>query len=75
MLHRLTYFQGGDELTERDDEKVKVEEELELLVEHEWEEAQDRVFLVSNEIRWVGRSGCCLSVSTGIWMRTIETYT
>ena len=32
----LTDFEGGNELAQRHNEKVEVEEELELLVEDEW---------------------------------------
>jgi len=47
---RLTDFQSRDELTESDDEKVKVEKELELLVEYQGQKADYRVLLISNDI-------------------------
>ena len=43
---RLTDLECWDELGEGDEEKVQVEEELELLVEHERQERGDVVLLV-----------------------------
>jgi uncharacterized protein (DUF1697 family) len=55
---RLTNLECGNELAEGDDQKVEVEEKLELLVEYKWKESRDAVLLVANNIRRVWRFGC-----------------
>jgi hypothetical protein len=47
-----TDLQGWYELGEGNKEEVKVEEELELLVEYEREEGEYIVFLVPDDVRW-----------------------
>jgi len=42
-------------LGEGDEEKVEVEEELELFVEDDGEEGECIVLLISNDIWWVSR--------------------
>jgi hypothetical protein len=45
-----TNLERRDKLAERHNEKVKVEEEFELLVEHQREEGKNAVLLVSDDI-------------------------
>ena len=50
-----TDLESGDELAEGDNEKVEVEEELELLVKDEGQEGDDGVFLIADDIGWIWR--------------------
>ena len=52
---RLTDLECGDELGKSHEEEVQIEEELELLVEHDWEKREDVVLLVSYNVWWVSR--------------------
>lgn len=51
-IHRLTNLEGRDELGEGDEEEVQIHEGLELLVEDQRHEADHRVLLVADEVRW-----------------------
>lgn len=46
-----TDLESRNELRERDEEKVQVEEEFELFVEHDGEESDDVVFLIADDVR------------------------
>jgi hypothetical protein len=46
-----TYLERWDELGQGNQEKIEIEEELELLVEHDGEEREGIVLLVANNIR------------------------
>jgi hypothetical protein len=48
LLH--TDLQGGDKLRKSDEQKVEVEEELELFVEDEGEEVERIILLVSHNV-------------------------
>jgi len=53
----LTDPELRDELGECDEEEIEVEEELELLVEHEGEECEYIVLLVPDDVGWETTAG------------------
>jgi hypothetical protein len=58
-------------LAESDDEEVEVEEELELLVEHQRQESDHCILLISDDI---GRKRCALSYNPiGSARRQVDT--
>lgn len=54
-----TNFESGNELAECNHKKVKVEKELELLVEDDGKERDDAVLLVADEVGREGRAPAC----------------
>jgi hypothetical protein len=48
---RLTNLESRYKLRQSNEEEVKIEEELELLIKHEREEREDVVFLVPDDVR------------------------
>jgi hypothetical protein len=46
-----TNLQGGNKLRESDQEEIQIEEELELLINHDRQEREGIVFLVPHDIR------------------------
>ena len=49
----LTNFEGWNERGETDEQEEQVEEELELIEEHHWDEGEDVVLLVLDSVRRV----------------------
>ena len=55
-MHRamaLTDFEGRNELGETNQEEEQVEEELELVEEHHWDEGYHVVLLIPDLVAWV----------------------
>ena len=50
VRQRRTDLQCRDELRQRNKKEIEVEEELELLVEHDWQEVERVVFLIPHDI-------------------------
>jgi len=48
-----TNFQSRDELRQSNEEKIKVEEELELFIEHNWKKGECVVLLISHNVRGI----------------------
>lgn len=59
LCQTRTNLEGRNELAQCYDEKVEVEEELELFPKDDWQERHNAVLLISNDIRGILRTGTC----------------
>lgn len=53
VLNALTNLECGNELRKSYEQEIKIEEELELLVEDDGKECKNVVLLISNDVRGI----------------------